>query len=533
MLTNKKTLLAVSIVSALTLTACGSDNDDNVVVPPPVVTPPPPPPPVIVVPEAPEEIAFLATVTLVNASTGELISSAVKVDLYEGDTLTNKVTDVDGNAITSITTEDGLLNFSVKTGESPNLRAVLTAEGFVPSSATLDLTDTSADFEGSISLAPVTGAGVEAAQETAAVSAGQVAVETKVATSAEAEATAEVVVPAGTTMQDANGNAVSGTSVTMKVQTAGTSGSATKAAVGDMIPAGLNTATETNVRKPLSVANIEMVDNNGNKIKKFSSPITVTLEVPESAGVKTGDKLKVSSYDEATAKWTKDEFEATIGAFNATKKSFAANFKTDHLTLFTTTKEEQKCGTANVITMDPGNAAAPGLKISIVGNNGEAIRNATSLSSLGQQATAKGLAANAVGVVTVQATGLQTHTSPANTNVCGYAVPQLQPAAETPVSASITVNFQCSNAGAAAPAGMAGAKVQARLGTNVVNFDGNGGVYTSRGNSILASQNYRLTIEPRGEFKGATTTANLNGVQINGQTILFTKQCNEGTSAGG
>lgn len=47
MFSNKRSLLALSVASAIALSGCGSDNDGNTVTPP-VVTPP-----VVVAPEAP------------------------------------------------------------------------------------------------------------------------------------------------------------------------------------------------------------------------------------------------------------------------------------------------------------------------------------------------------------------------------------------------------------------------------------------------------------------------------------------------
>jgi hypothetical protein len=539
MLTNKKTLLALSIVSALTLTACGSDNDDNVVVEPPVTPPVVTPPPVIVVPEAPAELSFVATVTVVSAKDGSLVETPITISLLEGDTPTNKVTDIDGNAITSVTTDGGIATFTLKAGEKPVLRAVINAEGFVPANQVLDLTNLDADFASSIVITPaVQGEGVAVKQETATVSGGQVATETTVK-AAEAEATAEVKVPAGTTMQDAAGNPVSGTSVTMKVQTAGSTASETTAAVADMIPAGLNdvTTNATAVRQPLSVANIEMVDNTGKQIKKFNPAIDVTIAVPESAGVKTGDTLNVSSYDEATAKWTRDEFVATVGAFDPVAKTYAASFKTDHLTLFTSTKNTEKCTAPNILDfgasgISDADLANGNVTISLFGkgkDGGAAIRSA-GLSTFISKAKGVGIAADAQGTVIVSYKGVKVFEG-ADLPICNFQVPNVSGAIaeQNPLNTTANFSFQCSNTGAAAAVPLTGASVTAVRGGKPTVLKGNGtGAYSGQ---LVATGTYNIKVNLPEAYKGAqpqngqAVLNNLTQAQVGALNVVFTKEC--------
>jgi hypothetical protein len=472
----------------------------------------------------------------------------VTISLLEGDVATDKVTDIDGNAITSVTSNGGVALFTLKAGEKPTLRAVINAEGFVPTNQVLDLTNPDSTFETVIALTPVVqGAGVAVASEEATVTGGQVAAEETVKAT-EAEATAEVVVPVGTTMQDAAGNAVTGTKVTMKVETAGAVASETKAAVSDLIPAGLNDVTtgET-ARKPVAAANITMVDDKGNQIKKFSTPINVALSVAESTGVKTGDTLKVSSYDEATAKWTRDEFDATVGAYDATTKTFAASFKTDHLTLFTTTTNPTLCPTTSVLDISEiGLEAADRAKLAygMFSTDGLAIRLAK-FAELPLKAKNVGVAQNATGNVLAFYEGTLVFNSftdvPAadkNANgelaLCGYKLPSLAAkvteAKATVVPTSVRVTFQCSNAGAAAATPLTGAVVLA----NTKVMKGNGtGAYSA---DLKSNVTYNLSIKlPKG-FEGATTTTTLTGLSaatINTTTVAYTKQCNVVTGVTG
>jgi hypothetical protein len=362
----------------------------------------------------------------------------------------------------------------------------------------------------------------------------------------EAEATAEVVVPVGTTMQDAAGNAVTGTSVTMKVETAGAVASESKAAVSDLIPAGLNDVTSgETVRKPVAAANITMVDDKGNQVKKFSTPIDVALSVAESTGVKTGDTLKVSSYDEATAKWTRDEFVATVGAYDATTKTFAASFKTDHLTLFTTTTNPTLCATNGVIDVsETGLEAADQSKLlyGMFSTDGLAIRLAK-FADLPARAKNIGVAANATGNVVVvyedsvvfnSFTDVAAADKNANgeLSLCGYKLPsvaaKVAEAKATVVPASVRMTFQCSNAGAAAATPLTGALVFA----NTTVMPGNAGTYSA---NLKSNVTYNLSVLLPKAFEGATTTTALTGLSaatINSTTIAFTKQCDVATGSG-
>jgi hypothetical protein len=348
-------------------------------------------------------------------------------------------------------------------------------------------------------------------------------------------------------MQDAAGNAVTGTSVTLKVETAGATASETKAAVGDLIPAGLNDdASGTTARKPLAAANITMVDNNGNQIKKFSSPIDVSISIAESTGVKTGDTLKVSSYDEATAKWTRDEFDATVGAFDTATKTFAASFKTDHLTLFTTAANRTLCPTNGVIDVsETGLEAADRAKLvyGMFSTDGLAIRNAK-FAELPARAKNIGVAQNATGNVLAfyeNTLVFNSFTDVAATEkdakgelaLCGYKLPSLAAkvteAKATVVPTSVRVTFQCSNAGAAAATPLTGAIVKA----NNRNMKGNGtGAYSA---DLKSNVTYNLSVQLPKAFEGATTTTTLTGLSaatINTTTIAYTKQCSVATGTG-
>ncbi|MFC3031496.1 hypothetical protein ACFOEE_03030 [Pseudoalteromonas fenneropenaei] len=496
MLTNKKTLLALSVVSALTLTACGSDNDDNVVVTPPT-------PPVVVVPETPAALSFTVSGNVVNSTSGAPIE-VTKLTFLEGDVASTDIVDINGKAITELATTDGSYTFTLKDGaDVTTLTVLVSAEGYISKSFALDLTDKSVSVAADLSLVSATsGNGVVAATEKAAVSAGQVATEVAV-TATQAGANTNVTVPAGTTLQDENGNAVSGTEVSLNVATAATTASATTAGIGDIIPAGLNSGTSTSVRQPLAAANIEMLDNAGNKIKKFSSPITLTLSVPESAGVTTGDTLKVSSYDEDKAKWTLDEFTATVGAFDAASKTYAASFQTSHLTLFTSTKEEPACTSG--INFNVTGANASELVFHVFSSDGYVIRNATgaavsssSRNNLKADATARVLAFDAASLNVV-------FDSQTEVPVCGTVDVAVTAAPVTTVNENFAVTAVCSNDTTKTTA-LSGAIVKYRLPNRGFEqaSEPTAGTYALTG--LVEGSSYQVRVVPRGLGAGVGAT---------------------------
>jgi hypothetical protein len=350
----------------------------------------------------------------------------------------------------------------------------------------------------------------------------------------EAEATAEVVVPVGTTMQDAAGNAVTGTSVTMKVETAGATASATKAAVGDLIPAGLNDdASGATVRKPVAAANITMVDSNGNQIKKFSSPIKVSFAVPSSSGLKENDTLKVSSYNEDTAKWTRDEATATI--VKLADNSLAASFETDHLTLFTTAANPTRCDQPNVFDISEIGVPTTDLTFNMFAKDGAVIRNSSLAQFIGKSKD-QGIALNATGRIVVSYKGTQVYDSGAtDVSVCGHKITSLAAAVTAAqannVQTGLRLTFQCTNAGAPAAVPLTGAGVVATRGNVSTPLIGSAGTYSAQ---LTADVEYSVSISLPTAFEGVTQPTTLTGTPatINSTTIAFTKQCEVATGSG-
>jgi hypothetical protein len=320
----------------------------------------------------------------------------------------------------------------------------------------------------------------------------------------------------------------------MKVETAGATASATKAAVGDLIPAGLNDdASGATARKPVAAANITMVDSNGNQIKKFSSPIKVSFEVPSSSGLKENDTLKVSSYNEDTAKWTRDEATATI--VKLADNSLAASFETDHLTLFTTAANTERCDQANVFDISEigvTGADFNDLTFNMFAKDGAVIRN-SALTQFINKSKDQGIAKDGTGRIVVSYKGTQVYDSgDTDVSVCGHKITSLAAAVTaakaTDVTASVRLTFQCTNAGSPAAIPLTGAVVVAS-GTTMA---GSAGTYTA---TLKSDVNYNVAITLPAAFAGATPSTTLTGVNaatINSTTIAFTKQCDVATGSG-
>ena len=91
--------------------------------------------------------------------------------------------------------------------------------------------------------------------------------------------------------------------------------------IASLIPEGLNAdQTADEVLVPVGVAEINMTTDDGTPIKKFSEPITITINLPEETevpsqgrNVQAGDQFTVRSFDSETLEWTTEENSAVVG----------------------------------------------------------------------------------------------------------------------------------------------------------------------------------------------------------------------------
>ncbi|ATD08979.1 hypothetical protein SIO17_18035 [Pseudoalteromonas piscicida] len=375
MIANKKSLLALSVASALTLSGCFSDDDNNV-----TITPPPEPTdPVVVAPDAPDALSLVVNGSVVDKKSTNVVPATIAF-LENGEASAN-IVNTKGEAIATVETgEAGNFVFSVKEGaELSQITAVVTADGYFSKSFNIDLTTEADTAELAVQLALVSkdlDTVVEEVVEVA-VEGGAVA-EAITAEAAKGKAGADVTIPAGVVLRDASGAAITGTDISLNVGSA----DPTSSDAGAVLPEGLNADSAATLAAPVGVANVTMTDENGVKIKQFSNPISISISIPketvlasEGRAVQTGDVLGLSSHNEDTGVWTKEvDNQVTVGALNEAGTAYKASFMTDHLTFFTATDEVAVCN-ADVSVNINGDVPAGGLFVDVQSSDINATRS--------------------------------------------------------------------------------------------------------------------------------------------------------------
>lgn len=136
MISNKKSLLALSVASALTLSGCFSDDDDNNVV---VVPPTEPTDPVVVAPELPDALALVVSANIVDAATQRVVDADVR--FLENGVASQNIVDVDGNAISMLEGTGGSFAFTKKDDATlTEVTVSVTADGYIGKSFVVNLT---------------------------------------------------------------------------------------------------------------------------------------------------------------------------------------------------------------------------------------------------------------------------------------------------------------------------------------------------------------------------------------------------------
>ena len=348
MFTNKKSLLALSVASAFTLTGCFSDDDGN------TVTPPPPPPPVVVVPpEAPAEIGAVISASVIDLEDTAALPS--KIAFFEAGAPSENIVDIDGNVTATIDSEDGGFIFQIKDGvDLEQVTIVVTAEDYVSKAFVVDLSgidDGDVSVELGLTSATADGIAVSTPVEATIGADGTSDTDIVVAIDDNDGATSNVTIPANTVLKDANGNIVTG-AFSVKVTTAkpGTNAAAT------IVPQGLSSADSTTVLTPAGVTSVEMVNSDGVKVKQFSSPINVDMAVKAGSPATLG----LSSQNEDTGVWSPEAQGVTV-------TGNVGSFSTNHLTFFAATTSSPVCSTPVrfLLAGDPIPSAGAGLNLRV------------------------------------------------------------------------------------------------------------------------------------------------------------------------
>lgn len=196
---------------------------------------------------------------------------------------------------------------------------------------------------------------------------------------AESVGTAKISIPAGTVARDANNVPASGALSLTVTKYANSDVDALAAFPGGFTPnAQLSNGTTTSGNFVTGgFAQFNITDATGKAIKKFDTPVTLTIDLPKTsknpatgATVKAGDTYPVWSFDETTGKWV---FEADGEVREKTPgdaNNFEVVFKSTHLSYWNLDYfESANCtGTVN-ITRNPAGDTRP-LNVEIVGVEG-------------------------------------------------------------------------------------------------------------------------------------------------------------------
>lgn len=229
----KLTKLALALGVTLSLSGCLSDDDKNDTVPEPPV-------PTVDVPVAdtPEDLTFYVSGNVVQKSTGNPIAATIM--FYQDGAPSENVVDIDGNAITSITTEDGSFVFNLASSDVSTLKMIVSSDEFISKTSILDFSevDDSEPFEAYVQLTKLDTT-VTSASGTGTTTSGQLAEELTVSADADSSS-ASVSIGTDVVLQDADGNAISDGDISLSVVTADIDAASGKAKAIDLIPDGLN-----------------------------------------------------------------------------------------------------------------------------------------------------------------------------------------------------------------------------------------------------------------------------------------------------
>ncbi|MDG1816872.1 MAG: hypothetical protein P8J70_08380 [Glaciecola sp.] len=346
----KKTQLAFVVATTMGLTGCfgGVDapNFPDVVLPPPPAT----------------IIDVEVSGNVVDFTTGAAISGATLTFLSEGAaTIEPRLLDDDLTRVSELTATNGSFAFGFdQFTDISNVTILVEADGFLSETIVFDINNAADENTLAFTLVSATAQGVTVTEQTNAVAGGVVATEVVIEAAATTGAS-KVTIPAGVVLQDEDGNAISGANVTFQVVAIDSDDAGDDSlSVAELLPAGLQDATSTDVFSPVAATTINFVDSNGNKITRFTSPITVAMNIPASRGVTEGQELTLKSYDEDTGLWTSETNTVTVGALS--NGFYPGTFQISHLTTFAAGKvvANDKCATASSVNFT-GDAAVNGL----------------------------------------------------------------------------------------------------------------------------------------------------------------------------
>jgi hypothetical protein len=493
---NKKfnlTKLALAMGVTLSLSGCFSDNDNNVEIKPPVKVPTD----TVKVPvsDTKEALSFYVTASVVDATADNLtVVPNTTVKFLENGVLSENITDVNGNTISELTTTTGSFTFNVNEDSDINeITLILSSDGYLNKTTVIDFGDKGEVIESLITLAKKDSLVVKEAK--AAATGGKLTADLTTKTDDES---ATVAITSDVELRDAEDNAVTGDEITISVVTAPFDAEKGKAAAIDVIPQGFSAVANddaTLVVEPSGYVEVNMFSGD-TKIKSFDKAISISTTVK--GDFTEGDKFAITSFDEETGLWKKEDGEAVLGAGNGV--SFPANFTTDHLTGFLLSRTKQVCDKPVTYTVTGSDIPSSGLFMVLASNSFFKVSKINKLSgTLVTQADLKrfGVSKDA----TVEAVLFDVNDfefgNVASTKLCGEIEIAATAPATTLVDDTLPMTFSCSNAEVDDQLPLGGAVVTYSQTGKIplVARESANGTYAL--NSLVSGEEYNVTVDTR------------------------------------
>jgi len=271
-------------------------------------------------------------VDFVNTKSNETIDDPITLKVEGEDKAL--VVDLNNNVTNVFDVDEGLVSFGIKRGVEPTpdspvkFQLIAEAEGYLTTSINVTL-DSTGGHPYTLFMVekanPPNGVMFKENNSGSADNQGRVNSDIQVETDPDqvGGASADVVIPQGTIITDENGAPLTGN---LKVEIGYFSNLSDEALRS--FPGGFSVRIASNEEgSPEEAAfitagflSLEVTDENGREAENFSTPITITMEVPPETNnpetgqpIKAGDQIKIWSYDSETGEWTYEGIGTVAG----------------------------------------------------------------------------------------------------------------------------------------------------------------------------------------------------------------------------
>ncbi len=314
----------------------------------------------------PKTISILISGEVIDAVTDEPIGldsdAEAILTVFRDGTQSQETTDLEGNASSQFTLEDGVFSFALANTTALPIELNLVAEstGYF-SGGSLVVIDQDGEYDVAIKLVPITteagaAAGIEQQKTNISSSVdgnGLITAQVTVATDSTANSdggTLSVNIPAGVEMLDSNGAPVTGdVNIEVAYFTNDIDASTTGASALDSFPGGLEANVEENGVSTEGIfasggfAAIEISDQSGNSVSELNTSgdaVAVTMSIPAGTvnpdtgvAVIAGDVIPIWSYNQSTGKWSSVS-QGQLGALDVATNTYPVSFEITHLSYY-------------------------------------------------------------------------------------------------------------------------------------------------------------------------------------------------------